>query len=287
MIPVVSYSSLNSYAQCPYSYYLRYIIRESVESADFTGTLPGNVAHKLAELFFKKKNEEGVVDWSIFETEFESVFKKYASSPNIYFGPNAFAPSKIEAKKKVKIWTMNLADMLKEQDMVKNITISEFRFGSHKSPLKLTEKLLFTGGPDIFASDSLSKPGLLVDFKASDTSFHINEKQVFLYALALMKDLGVSVSMAGFFLFKSRTFIWKRVSKERLKETVDWAESLVDLIMKEDFHPSPSKASCRLCAYNSVCKHSTFFNKKVSSLKSILELKTGSCGFTLQEEPEL
>ena len=185
------------------------------------------------------------------------------------------------------MWTENLVDMIKQHGLVRNVTISEFRFGSYKNPLKLSDKLFFTGGPDIFSSDSMSTPGVLVDYKASDSSFHINEKQIFLYALALKKDLGVDVSMAGFFLFKSREAIWKKVSKERLSETVAWAESIVDNIVAENFDAFPSKSACNLCPFKKTCRHSSFRENHTSSLKSISELKTQPVDFYLPEIPEL
>lgn len=286
-IPVVSYSSLNTYATCPYSYFLKYIIRESQEEADFTGAVPGNVAHNLAEQFFEFKNKAGIVDWDIFEKNFNATFKKYIKSPNVHFSKNAFASSVSEAQRKVKMWTENLVDMIKQHGLVRNVTISEFRFGSYKNPLKLSDKLFFTGGPDIFSSDSMDKPGILVDYKASDSSFHINEKQIFLYALALKKDLGVDVSMAGFFLFKSREAVWRRVSKERLSETIAWAESIVENIVAENFDASPSKSACNLCPFKKTCEHSSFKEVKQSSLKSVHELKTQTIDFYLPESPDL
>ena len=286
-IPVVSYSSLNTYATCPFSYYLKYIIRESQEEADFTGTVPGNVAHSLAEQFFEFKNKAGIVDWDIFDKNFNATFKKFIKSPNVHLSKDAFAASIPEAQRKVKMWTENLVDMIKQHGLVRDVTISEFRFGSHKNPLRLTDKLLFTGGPDIFSSDSMNKPGILVDFKASDSSFHINDKQIFLYALALKKDLGVDVSMAGFFLFKSREAVWRRVSQERLSETIAWAESIVDNIVAENFEPTPSKSACNLCPFKKTCEHSSYRCARKSSLKSVHELKTQSIDFYLPDCPEL
>lgn len=286
-IPVVSYSSLNTYAQCPYGYYLKYIVHESAETADFTGAVPGNVSHKLAELFFKKKNEEGLVDFNVFDEHFDRIFKSYIKSPNVSLGPNAFASNVAQAKAKIKVWTENLVDMIKNHGLVKPVTISEFRFGSRKNPLQLTDKLYFTGGPDIFSAESMSSPGILVDFKASDSTFHINEKQVFLYALALQKDLHVTVSMAGFFLFKSREAVWKKVSEERLSETIAWAESIVGNIMKENFVASPSKHACNLCDFKKICKHSSYIVEKKSSLKSVVELKSENLDFQIQDIPDL
>lgn len=286
-IPVVSYSSLNTYATCPYSYYLKYIVHESQEEADFTGAVPGNVAHSLAEQFFEFKNKAGIVDWEIFEKNFNVTFNKYIKSPNVHLSKTAFASSIPEAQRKIKLWTENLVDMLKQHGLVRPVTISEFRFGSYKNPLKLSDKLLFTGGPDLFSSDAIDKPGILIDYKASDSTFHINEKQIFLYALALRKELGVTVSMAGFFLFKAREAIWKRVSEERLSETVAWAESIVDAIMAERFEPAPSKSACNLCPFKKRCQHSSFRESKSSSIKSVLELKTQKIDFYLPDSPEL
>lgn len=286
-LPIVSYSSLNTYASCPYGYYLKYIVHESQEEADFTGAVPGNVAHKLAEQFFEFKNKAGIVDWTIFNENFESVFKKYIKSPNVHLSRDAFASTTAEARAKIKLWTENLVDMLKHHNLVKAVTISEFRFGSYKNPIQLTDKLLFTGGPDLFASDSMSKPGILIDYKASETSFHINEKQLFLYAIALMQELGVKISMAGFFLFKARDVIWKRVSKARLDETIAWAESIVDAIMAKKFDAAPSKSSCNLCPFKKVCEHSSYREFKSSSLKTIRELKQEDLGFVFPQAPEL
>lgn len=286
-LPVVSYSSLDTYSKCPYCYYLKYIVHESQDEADFTGAVPGNVSHKLAEQFFEFKNKAGIVDWEIFNANFEAVFKKYIKSPNVYLHKEAFAASIPEARIKIKNWTENLVDMLKQHNIVKPVTISEFRFGSYKNPLRLTDKLLFTGGPDIFSSESMTTPGVLVDYKASESSFHINEKQIFLYALALKKDLGVDVSMAGFFLFKSREAVWKRVSKERLSETIAWAESIVDNIMKENFDASPSKSACNLCPFKKICEHSSFKEFRNTSIKSVKQLQSENINFVLPDTPEL
>lgn len=286
-IPIVSYSSLDCYAKCPFSYYLKYVIRESQGEADYTGTVPGNVAHKLAENMFKHKDATGVLDFGIFEREFDSVFYKYAKGHNVYFNKDSFAPNIEQARTKVKDWADNLCGMIQTSKLAEQYTISEFRFGHHKNPLAITPKLLFTGGPDLFSSVSRDTPGVLVDYKATDSSFHLNEKQLFLYAIALKVALNVDVSMVAFFLFKSREIVWKGVNRNKVDETIAWAEFIVDQIVAERFEPTPSKTACNLCPFKLSCPSSSCFIPKQSSIKSIRELTNDVINFDLGTAPEM
>lgn len=284
---IVSYSSLDCYAKCPYCYYLKYIIRESQGDADFTGTVPGNVAHKLAEMVFKKKAETGVVDWSIFEKDFDGVFYKYAKGANVFFNKDSFAPNIGKARVLVKQWSDNLLGMLQSSNLANQFTISEFRFGHYKNPLALTPKILFTGGPDLFSSQFINMPGVLVDYKATDSEFHLNEKQLFLYAIALKVALNIDVSMAAFFLFKSGGIVWKGVQQHKLDDTLAWADFIVDQILAKRFDPTPSKTACNLCPFRLSCPSSSFFIAKQSSIKTIRELTNDVIDFDLGTAPEM
>lgn len=287
---VVSFSSLNTYAKCPYHYYLRYIIRESTEEADYTGTVPGNVAHILANNFFKHKEETGEVNYEIFNSLFEETLLKQLKSPNVKLSKTAFASTRQEAYLKIKGWTENLVTMIKELEVEKKKTVSEFRFGSYKNPLKLTDKLYFAGAPDLwFEVEDMEGFGNIVDYKASESTFHLNPKQLFLYAIAVEKALGLKTLMCGFFTFKTIGRSWFRFSEAARDETIMWAENIVDGIKKSNFDAYPSKANCNLCDFKQNCQFSSYkgLSSNNSPLLSIKDLKTKDLDFTFDEIPEL
>lgn len=257
-----SFSSLNKYAGCNYSYYLRYVAKVQPDiDRDLTGTVPGLVCHSLAEKFFEKREKENVIDYEIFEKGFEELFKSYIYSPFTKLGPDAFAANIEEARTTIKSWRDNLIALIQENYVTTGVTISEVRFGNHHSPLKISDSFYMTGGTDLYQSVDKNTPGRLIDFKASDSTFHLNFKQLYLGALGFKKKFDIETSMVGFFLFKAKRVEWKSCNQERLEDAQRWAEGIIDLISKDSFKENPSKSTCSMCEHRVSCKYSSFQKK--------------------------
>lgn len=282
-----SYSSLNKYASCPLQYYFGYINKCQPVTLDFTGTVPGNIGHKLSEDFFKKKKETGEVDFALFQDKFNEVFDKYIYSKNVFLNDKAFAKSVEEARTLVRLWVDNMVVMLQMHEVIQNYTLSEYRFGSWQRPLKITETLYLTGGADVFSSVDSKSPGRLIDYKFTDVIFHINPKQTMLYAKALNIALGLETRMAGFFLIKSMKPVWESVTREKLKSAVDWAEHIASCVAQEKFSPTPSKLACRLCAFREVCEHSSITETKDTLLLSSSKLASVDTSLIDSSIPEM
>lgn len=282
--PTLSYSSASLYSKCPYGYKLKYIDRLIPVAPDFTNTTPGNVAHKLAELFYKHKEISGNPNLNIFDELFDDVFNHYINKPDVHLENSSFGKTIPTAYKNIRNWTKNLKEMLVDENLIQGTTISEFFFGTHNNPILLTPNLKFCGAPDLIHIHPNTSLARLVDYKASDSTFHLNDAQLFLYSAAVKKAMGIDISMAVFILFKGRKRIYKTITPERIQSALDWASGISDNIRRGQFSATPSQSTCRFCQYKDVCKyHAASTNQP--TIKSPKESKDADVNTSFSFQP--
>lgn len=246
---VTSYTQLHRLWTCPFQYYLKYIKWIKVVYADSTGTVPGLIIHDLAHLFFLSKG-----DWSIFDRLFDTYFEKYITQPYVFLREGQFARTKDEAFSKISKYRDNFVRELVKQNLVKAFFISEGRFGEFKAPFLLRPDIGICGGWDLLTADSKESPFILVDFKASDSPFNLDKRQLYFYALGIQRQLGFSISLVAFLLFKTASTYYYQCTPEILQETEDWIVKCKSIVEANQFNPSSSKYSCNLCDYNHICE---------------------------------
>lgn len=217
---------------------------------DATGVVPGKVIHKLAELFFKSGCQ-----WEVFDDKIQETFEHYINKPYVFLSKNAFASSKDEAWNIISKYKDNFVAELQRQGFVKNWTISEGRFGDYENPFKITPDIGLTGGWDLLTGDSKNDPLTVVDFKASDSLYYLDRRQLFFYALGIERFFGVTVSSVAFLLFKRKHTEVFHFSNSDRKQVIEWIKDGAIKVNTKQFNPTPSKYACGLCPFRTVCKY--------------------------------
>ena len=275
---ISSFSALNAYASCPYHYYLKYVAKVKALEADYTGTFPGSCVHKAAELFFEWKNKAGELDYSIFGKEnIKRIMHSLWDENTMHYSDSSFASNEADALEKITLWADYLRRMIVDNGCIKPVTLSEFRWGAD-SPAKVSERLLLIGGPDLCYAQSKDMPHTMIDFKNTESELHCSDHQLMLYVIATENTFNVKIPMAAFFLVKAMKPVWKVVTEDKKRATLNWAHQILDGIEAKKFEPSASKAACRLCPYRIAgCPHTAFSEtstKTVSKIKSLKELRS-------------
>lgn len=263
---VFSYSSLSMLEKCGYSYWLQYVVRFKLPEsamADKTAVVPGKVIHTLANKFFVA----GGQDFAIFDDEFDAVFDHYINKPYVHLGVgNAFAKDLNTARRCILQCKNNFVAEVKDRSLVQPFMDSEGRFETDKNPFWINTKIGLIGGWDLLCGPGIKQPLLLVDFKASESTYYLDKRQLQLYAFGVEKKLGVFVAQVAFLLFKKakNRFISYAFSQQDREHIAAWIENMDAKRAREDFDPTPSEYACGLCGFREVCKYK---NVKPSSIK--------------------
>lgn len=244
-----SWSSLHSYYLCPYGWWLQYIVRFAPGIIDETGVVPGNVVHKLAELFFKAEK-----DWAIFDKEFDRIFEAEVSKSYVFLRNGQWASSKDEAYQLLKQYVANFKSILKLSGLNLKWYIVEGNIGEYSSPFYLHPYLPVVGRFDLVCGESRDSKLTLVDFKASESEFFLDKRQLIFYALMAGSLYHVSFDRVAFLLFKKKKFIPYLISEKELRDVDVWVGELVLGIKEQRFGVTPSKYACKLCRYRGCCK---------------------------------
>jgi len=267
---ILSYSSAHCYQVCPYSWWLQYVVRFPVKVFDITGVIPGRVIHQLADMFFKA----GGVDWSIFQTQLQPCFKRHINNSCIFWGPHAWAKDKSDAWVKIQAFRDNFVNGIKKKYFSWEWCLSEGCLGVYKKPFLLFPEvdLSIIGAFDLLCGSSKSELLSLIDYKASDSTYYLDKRQLFLYTLAAMKKYEVTISKVAFFLFKPKgaKFVPYPVNKKELEDTKRWYLNIAEGIGKERFSPTPSQYACRLCKFKTACRYRFIPEVKVETVISLL-----------------
>jgi CRISPR/Cas system-associated exonuclease Cas4 (RecB family) len=251
---VFSFTSLSLYEKCPYCYWLKYVGRFPLPATiDITGTLPGSVCHKLAELFYK----DGARNWDIFRDNFEPVFQKYLKKRGIYLKKGAFATSEASARKFIQKCVVNLVKELDKNKLYSGFFIPEGSLGFYGSPFHFTPEIGLMGGWDLLIGPSRDSPLTLIDYKASDSTFRLDRRQLFFYAVGAEAMMNIQIKNVMFILFKKKGQTIPYPFDDQVREsTREWINRCADRIDRKDFIATPGKFSCGLCPYKTMCKQS-------------------------------
>ena len=268
-----SYSSLALLYKCAYAYYLHYIKRIKLKVVDSTGVVPGKVIHDLAEQFFIK----GGKDWEIFNKYFDKIFEFYINQPYVFLGEKQFAKNKDEAKTILLQYKDNFVSELKKQNFVKPYVFSEGRLGDYDNPLIISPQIGLMGGWDLLTGETKTGQLTLVDYKASESTYYLDKRQLYFYVVGIKKMLSLDVAMVAFLLFKRKATYYYKVTDYAIKQTIIWIEEGRKLVERGNFQPTSSSRSCKLCEYRTKCKY-CFSNKKSIPLKegNVLTMPAGN-----------
>jgi hypothetical protein len=267
-VPPLSYSSIHAMKLCGMRYWFGYVDpqRKLIKrDSDLTGTLPGHVVHRIAEVALKAadKTKPGVVT-DVNLARFEdnkllyAVFKDFAADPRVSFASReheslAWAADERTALNYIRHCRDNLFALLQTHDLIQPFMLREWTFGTYKAPLVLNDQLKICGGLDLLTGQSPTSPLRLIDYKATHTDFRLDKDQLKLYQLAA-ELAGYRVGMTGFLMFKHRRApIYHAFKKKDLDDAVHDFVRISKKIQAEEFDYTPSQAACGLCDYRDDC----------------------------------
>lgn len=239
---VWSYSRIESFADCPYRFFLKYI-SHCKEMDKFYATY-GSFMHKLIERYYRKEltKDEMVTE---FLTGFssnvkgtrpqQSVVQKYIKCGVEYlksFQPFPFDMVGVEKKVEFEVAGMpfvGFIDYLGEKD-------GEYYVVDNKSR-------------DLKPRSNRSKPTV------KDKELDKMLRQLYLYSAAVKQEYGKFPKSLCFNCFRTGVFIEEPFKIEAYNEAVNWATSMIeDIKSTDDFYPNREFFSCYyICGVSNDC----------------------------------
>lgn len=241
---VWSYSRIGCYEMCPYKFFMTYIADDESEKQDKFYATYGSFMHKLIEKYYtgELKKEDMV---SEFLTGFsenvkgvgpnENIVRKYIKAGINYltsFKPFPYNMIAVEKRVEVKINGHNFIgyiDFLGEKD-------GELYIVDNKSR-------------DLKPRSNRNKP------TKDDSTLDDMLRQLYIYAEAVKQEYGKYPKALCFNCFKSGVFIEEPFKTEKLEETINHIETMIEIIRnEEEFPPNPEFFKCRyLCDLSHEC----------------------------------
>jgi RecB family exonuclease len=241
---VWSYSRIETYNDCPYRFFLRYI--RGYEDCDKFYATYGSFMHKILERFYKKelsKNEmvqTFLLDFSKevrgFRPE-EKTVQKYIQDGCAYlreFEPLPF--NMIDVEKRVefsigKYKFVGFIDYLGEKDGGLYIVDNKSR--------------------NLKPRTKKSKPTL------NDKELDQMLRQLYLYSVAVEQQYGELPEALCFNCFRTNTFIKEQFDIQKYEETKKWAIECIEKILETDeFVANQKYFSCTyICGVNDHCEY--------------------------------
>lgn len=239
---VWSYSRIESFNDCPYRFFLKYISK--CEDADKFYASYGSFMHKLIENYYK-----GILSKDEMLTEFltgfssnvkgtrpqESTVQKYIKCGVEYLaGFQPFKYPMIDVEKRVEfdidgLKFIGYIDYLGEEN-------GEYYIIDNKSR-------------DLKPRSNREKP--TVKDKELDSML----RQLYIYSAAVKQEYGKFPKALCFNCFKSGVFIEEPFRKEAYNEAIEWVKrSVADIKSTDDFYPNREFFSCYyICGVSDDC----------------------------------
>lgn len=239
---VWSYSRIESFNDCPYRFFLKYISK-CKETDKFYASY-GSFMHKLIENYYR-----GVLSKEDMVTEFligfsanvkgarpqESIVQKYIKCGVDYltrFQP--FKYSMVDVEKRVDfeidgLKFVGVIDYLGEQE-------GEYYIIDNKSR-------------DLKPRSNRAKP------TAKDKELDVMLRQLYIYSAAVKQEYGRFPKALCFNCFKSGVFIEEPFKEEAYLDAIEWVKNSVKEIKEtEEFYPNREFFSCHyICGVNEDC----------------------------------
>ncbi len=249
---VWSYSRIKSFYDCPYKFYLKYIVGIRSKEEMFFSSY-GSFIHKLIELYYRgEKTKEQLCD--MYLQEFRSKVKGHAPSKKVfgnyfrdgltYFKEFEPFPYKAEAVEK------RVSFLVGDLSFVGYIDF----FGKSNE------------GVCILDNKSKALKQRSGNSKPTKTDEELDEylRQLYLYAAGIEQETGEVPKRLCFNCFRSRTLIEEPFRKKAYLEAKEWATKSVERITEEtDFKPSVDYFKCTyLCDVRNHCPYYQLSRKK-------------------------
>ena len=241
---VWSYSSLSSFHECKYRWFLRYIKHYKQEDKFYASY--GSFIHMIIEEFYS-----GKIQKEDMKTVFLSGFKKYVKGKR---------PSKSIVDKYIQKGC-EYFDNFKPFPL-KTLSIEE-KIDFEIDGIKLTCRI------DYFGEDEEDGGYIVIDNKSRDLKPRstrkeptLNDKlldkmlrQLYLYSAAIKYKYGKFPKYLCFNCFKAGVLIKEPFVKEAYDETIQWVKDTVNEVKNtDDFYPTREYFACRyICGVSGQC----------------------------------
>lgn len=245
-----SYSSLSSFNQCRYGFYLTYIEAKE-RSNNFFGQF-GTFVHEIMEKFFKMELES----FELLEY-YKDNYKK-----NVFLSPPPYPPNM--AQNYYKYGYNFFGNFSFERDDYEVLAI-EGKYDDALEDIKIVVK------PDLVLKNKKTGEAILLDYKTSNIfkqGKKIDEdklngyiKQTRMYSAFLQRH-GIKIDKIKIWFIRTDSFIEVECGDNEIP--FSWIKETVDSIKKEEeWHATPSKYFCdNLCSVSKFCSFKNLDNKK-------------------------
>lgn len=237
-----SYSRIKSFEDCPYKWYIRYILDE--EEAPMFYASYGSFVHSLIERYYSGKlaKEElpaefllGFSSSVLGERPDDGIVRKYIALGAEYFRnfePFPFQPLEIEQELR---FTVDGLGFLAFPDFI----------GEREGKLAVVDNK----SRDLKPRSARKKPTL------KDQELDGMLRQLYLYAHGVKQKYGEFPGFLCFNCFKNGQFIEEAFSQKAYEEALDWAKRNVEEIAgEEEFRPCIDFFHCKyLCGFHDEC----------------------------------
>lgn len=248
---VWSYSRLETFNDCPYRWFLKYIKQYKEEDKFYASY--GLFMHKLIEGFYKgelTKDEMLLRFLTDFTKEVrgvrpqEKIVQKYIQCGSEYlrgFQPLRFNMLDVEKRVEFNIAGNNFIgfiDYIGEED-------GEFVIVDNKSR-------------NLRPRSNRIKPTL------KDKELDSMLKQLYIYSAAIKQEYGKFPKSLCFNCFRSGVFIEEPFNEEKYNETIEWAkQQVMDIRNTEEFYPNINFFSCcYICGVSEECCYKQMARKE-------------------------
>lgn len=244
---VWSYSRIESFNDCPYRFFLRYIKRFKDDDKFYASY--GSFMHKILERYYKGElPREDML--TTFLTDFkkevrglrpkESIVQKYISAGCEYlksFSPFPFEMIDVEKRIEFKIGKYDFVCYIDYLGYDEDGTIC----------------VVDNKSRNLKPRSNREKPTV------KDRELDSMLKQLYLYAAAVEQEYGVLPKLLCFNCFKSGVFIKEQFDIQKYEETKQWAVECIEKISQtEFFEPDTDFFSCiYICGVSDYCEYNT------------------------------
>lgn len=240
---VWSYSRVESFATCPYQWFLKYICK-CKESEKFFATY-GSFIHKLLERFYRgelSKEEMSLTFLTGFSENVkgtrpkESTVQKYIQCGAEYFkGFQPFPYRMLDVERRVDF----------EIDGLRFVGYIDYLGQDGDGSLVIIDNKSRDLKPRSRKGKSTAKD------KELDAMF----RQLYLYSAAIKQEFYTFPKRLCFNCFRTGTFIEEPFREESYAEAIDWARRQIESIKTtEDFYPNHDPFYCTyICGVNDDC----------------------------------
>ena len=243
---VWSFSRIESYNDCPYRWYLRYI-RQCQDEEKFYSSY-GQLLHRLIEQYYK-----GMIAKEDMVLEF---LRSYSSEVK------GVRPKESTVKKYID----------GAVEYLKNFDPFPYRpIGIEKWVAFEIEGIRFVGFIDFLGIDDRDGEIVLIDNKSrdlkprsgrakptqKDLELDVMLRQLYLYSAAVISEYGKPPKELCFNCYRTGTFIREPFREDQFQEAKDWAVNTIQQVREDsDFYPNPDFFSCYwICGVNENCEY--------------------------------